>query len=55
MLCYAQARAQPAVLARLRARLEEHRASKYQPPSNEAKEACQAQVKANGNFYGPWL
>ena len=50
-----QADAQPEVLARLKARLAELRASHYEPPSRRDDDACQAQVKRNGNIYGPWL
>jgi len=50
-----QAAAQPTVLAAMQKRLDELRPSHYQPPSSEQTQACQAQVKANGNIYGPWL
>jgi arylsulfatase B len=50
------AESQPERLKAMRARLNEHRATKFQPPSDTSqKDQCIAQVKANGNFYGPWI
>ena len=44
------------IIRAMRARLNEHRKTKFQPPSDTSqKEQCIAQVKANGNFYGPWI
>ena len=43
------------VVARLRARLQELRSTKFQPESDEQRIACETQVVKNGDFFGPWL
>ena len=45
----------PHVAAALRARLNVARKTKFETADDSQTEACLAQVKANGNFYGPWL
>ena len=45
----------PHVAAALRARLDVARKTKFETADDSQTEACLAQVKANGNFYGPWL
>lgn len=47
-------RAHPDIVDRMVARMEELRRTKYQRASEFDHLACQAQVKANEGFYGPW-
>ena len=47
-------RVHPDIVDRMVARMDELRRTKYQRASEFDHLACQAQVKANEGFYGPW-
>lgn len=45
----------PDQVAKMQAKLAELRLTAYANPSNKQTALCQAQVAANGNFYGPFI
>ena len=48
--------AQPERIKAMRERLDEHRASHFDRDADKSQTSqCYAQIKANGNFYGPWI
>jgi len=45
----------PQVVVDMKEKLDAARKTKFQSADDDQTDACLAQVKANGGFYGPWL